>query len=377
MKSLHILHITHSLNVGGLERVVVDLAKGFKKKGYIVSICCLDGKEPLGNEAESAGIKVYSLNKGPGIKCGLPFKIAKIIREERIDLIHTHNESGLIYGVTAAFLARVSNIVHTDHGKEPGYDEKKALKLAEKILLKKLDHVVAVSEDLKNKIVQSTGISKDKILVIPNGIDVEHFYQPNLRDEVRRKLGISSDTFVIANIARMVPLKNQSFLINIFKEVVVDYPNVKLLLVGDGPMRYELQAYCKNMGLSKSIIFLGERKDIFELLSAVDLFVLPSLTEGTSITLIEAMSSGTPVVASEVGGNSEVIENGKTGFLNPLGQIEMWITTIKSLIRNKEDRIRVAQNAKMEVVKKFSLEGMIGNYEKIYLSKMGIKIIKP
>lgn len=366
MNPLRILHITHSLNIGGLERVVVDLAKGFKKNGHFVSICCLDGKEPLGEEAEKAGVKVFSLNKKSGIRWGLPFRIARMIKEEGINVVHTHNEAGLIYGAAAAILAKVPNIVHTEHGKEPNYYNKRILQLAERFLLKKVKHVVVVSVDLKNKMASSTKINKDKILVIPNGIDIKSFQCPELGEIKRKELGISSDNFVIGNIARMVPLKNHKFLIAIFKELLKDFPKLKLVLVGDGLLKRELEIYSEANGLSNSVMFLGERKDIAELLSAFDLFILPSLTEGVSITLLEAMASGIPIVASKVGGNPEIIENERTGLLIPLSENIRWIETIKSLIKNENRRRDISKRAKNFVTEQFSIETMVENYEEIY-----------
>lgn len=366
MKPFRMLHITYSLNIGGLERVVVDLAKGLKKKGHIASICCLDGKVPLGEEAELAGIKVFSLNKKPGIALGLPFRLSKIITENGFNLIHTHNEAGLLYGAAAALLAGFANIVHTEHGKEPDYSNKKALHIAENLLLRKVKSVVAVSEDLKNKLVKSSGMSKNEILVISNGIDVENFYRPDCRDDKRRELGISSEFFVIGIVARLVPLKNHRFLFAIFRELLEGFANLKLIIVGDGPLRADLETFSKEMGISNAVVFLGERKDIAELLSAFDLFVLPSLTEGISITLLEAMASGTPVVASEVGGNSEVIENGNTGLLLPLDKPDEWISTIKSLIIGALKRKSLSEMAKTKIEERFSLRAMVDNYEKIY-----------
>jgi sugar transferase (PEP-CTERM/EpsH1 system associated) len=364
---LRILHIVHSLNVGGLERVVVDMAKGFRKNGHIVGICCLDGKEPLGGEAEKAEIKVFSLHKKSGIAWNLPIRIARIITNERYSMIHTHNEAGLIYGVLAALLAKVNNnIIHTEHGKEPDYDNNKKRKLAEKILLKKVKRVVTVSEELKKTIVRSSGIDKDRITVIQNGINIEKFHQPTFREETRRSLRIDPGDFVIGNISRMVPLKNHRFLISIFKELLKTYPKVKLILVGDGPQKSQLEIYSNEQGLSGSVIFLGERQDIPELLSICDLFVLPSLTEGICITLIEAMASGTPVVASKVGGNPEIIKNLETGFLIPLEDTSGWITTIKSLIQNPEIREKVSEEAIHSVTDRFSAARMLSEYEKLY-----------
>ena len=203
--------------------------------------------------------------------------------------------------------------------------------------------------------------------MIPNGIDVKHFYQPDGREEKRNTLGIRSDTFVIGNIARMVPLKNHRFLMNVFRELIALCPEVKLLLVGDGPLRMELESYANHMGLSRSIVFLGERKDTAELLSTFDVFVLPSLAEAMGIVLMEAMASGIPVVASKTGGIPEVVENGKTGLLVELNTIK-WVETIRRIIEGDLRTRDMTEGARFAANERFSVETMIENYEKAYSS---------
>jgi sugar transferase (PEP-CTERM/EpsH1 system associated) len=366
MKSLRILHVSYSLDVGGLERVVINLAKGLKGEGHLVKICCLNGKGVLGEEVEEAGIEVFSLKKKPGIVWNLPYRISKIIVENNIEVVHTHNEAGLIYGATASILSRVPEIVHTEHGKEPGYDKKKVLEFAEGLLLRKVNHVVAVSKDAKNKILKLSGIDKDKVLVIPNGIDVENYFRPESRKEKRNLLGIGPESFVIGNIGRLVPLKNQEFLMDIFSKLSEEFPNLKLVIVGDGPIRGALERYSSEHGMNDSVLFLGERKDIAELLSTFDLFVLPSLTEGVSLTLLEAMAAGKAIVASAVGGNPEVIEDEKTGLLIPVNEKQQWIEAIRMLIRNDDKRRSISEMAMAEVNERFSLQKMVEDYEKIY-----------
>jgi sugar transferase (PEP-CTERM/EpsH1 system associated) len=366
MKGLRILHVVYSLNIGGLERVVIDLTKGFMKKGHIVSICCLNEKGVLGEELELEGIEMFSLGKRPGIAWNLPFRISKIIKKRHFNIIHTHNEGGLIYGATAALIARVPNIVHTEHGKEPGYEEKRILHMVEKVLHRKVKKVVAVSNDLRDRIAESSRTNGKRIAMILNGIDVEKYYRPESRKENRILLGIGPESFVIGNVARLVPLKNHQFLLAVFRELLRDLPNLRMMIIGDGPLREDLESYSRKIGISKSVKFLGERQDVPDLLAAFDLFVLPSLTEGTSITLLEAMASGTPIVASRAGGNSQIIENRKTGLLLPLDKPKAWVATIKSLIVNPDKGRGLSEMAKVEVKERFSLKAMVENYEKIY-----------
>lgn len=361
-----ILHIVHSLKVGGLERIVVELAKGFAKKGYFVGICCLDVKEPLGLEAEKAGVKVFSLNKKPGIAWNLPLKIAHIIKTEHINLVHTHNEAGLLYGGIGGLLAGTKKIIHTEHGKELGYDKKNMIRIVERYLLRHVNGIAAVSNDIKTKIINWHGFNSVKIFTIPNGINIESFDRREYREAKRRELGLESEYFVIGNVASLLPLKNHHFLFNIFGELLKKFPKIKLVLVGDGPLRWDLESLSVKKRISSNVIFLGTRKDVAELLTVFDMFILTSFTEGLSVSLLEAMASSIPVVASDVGGNSEIIKHGKNGFLIPLEAEKEWATTIKMIIENMDLRKSIGEMAKYTVTERFSLTQMVDQYEKLY-----------
>jgi glycosyltransferase involved in cell wall biosynthesis len=368
-----ILHITHSLNVGGLERVVVDLAKGFKGMGYSVDIACLSETRPLGEEAEKQGHRVFSLGKKTGRDWYLMPRLAERIRTGCYEIVHTHNTAGLVYGGTAGLLARVPRIIHTEHGKEPGFENKRLLNIAEHFLIRRVSHVVAVSEDLKSTVVSSAKLMCGKISVIPNGIAVNDFYQPSLRDGTRSALGIGRDEFAIGSIGRLVPLKNHRFLIHLLNSLRDDLPKMKLVIIGDGPMRVELEKECMDMMLSNRVLFLGERRDIPGLLAALDLFVHPSLTEGISITLIEAMAARKPIIASDVGGNPEVINSYHTGILVSLDRVQEWIEIIRRMVRDNGLREDLSEKARRRAIENFSLERMVSSYANIYQNSRGSK----
>jgi len=363
---LRILHITHSLNIGGLERVVVDLAKEFSRRGHDVHICCLADKEPLAREAERAGVTVFSLNKAPGIAAGLPFRIAKTVRNQKYDVIHTHNEAGIIYGAFAAIISGMRCIVHTEHGKEPGYLEKNLLRLAERYLFGRANHIVAVSESLRVNLTRDYGLPCGRVKVILNGIAAKEFYRPECRKQARKRLGIENGGLLIGHIARLVPLKNQKFLISVFGELKKEYGKLKLVIAGDGPLMSELRSFAADCGLSGDVLLLGERSDIPEILSAFDLFMLPSLTEGISVTLLEAMAAGIPVVASRVGGNSEIVDDNRSGILIASGETEAWVRKLKILIDSAEERMRLAKAAQRAVRGNYSVEIMADRYERLY-----------
>lgn len=364
-----ILHVTHSLNVGGLERVVVDLAGGFKGMGYTVDIACLSETKPLGEEAEKRGHLVFSLGKKTGLDWYLVLRLAERTRAGRYEIVHTHNTAGLVYGGTAGLLARVPRIIHTEHGKEPGFENKRLLNIAEHFLIRRVSHVVAVSEDLKRTVASSAKLRCKKITVIPNGIAVNDYYQPSLREGTRTKLGIGQDEFVIGSIGRLVFLKNHRFLVHLLNSLRDDLPKMKLVIIGDGPMRVELEKECMNMRLSNRVLFLGERRDIPNLLAALDLFLHPSLTEGISVTLIEAMAARKPIIASDVGGNPEVINNYNTGILVSLDRVQEWVEMIRRMVRDNGFRENLAEKARQRAIENFSLERMVASYANIYQNR--------
>ncbi len=368
MKHQNILHIVHSLNIGGLEHVVIDLAESFHAKGHLVTICCLSEKGPLSVRAEGTGIRVLTTKKRNGIDPRIPFNLRTLIKKDRFDIIHTHNEAGLVYGTPGALMAGCRNIVHTEHGKEPGYERDGMLQKVEGILLKRVRQVVLVSDRLKETMPSLRKVKEDRIRTVINGIDAERYSV--LRHKTKMKIGLllEPDCFVIGHVARMVPLKNQLFLLSVFEELRKEFSHIKLVIAGDGPSRKDLEAYCIQAGMVRDVHFLGARSDIPEVLSMMDLFMLTSKTEGISITLLEAMAAGIPVMASNVGGTPEIIEHGRNGILLGLGDPRKWVERARELIRSPEERARLSFNGRTSVKRDFSLTAMTDSYEKIYQS---------
>ena len=242
------------------------------------------------------------MHRKPGFNPLLPFRIGWFIRKGKFNIIHTHNEAGLIYGASGAFCVGIKKVVHTEHGKEPGHRDRKLMMASERILLRTVKKIVAVSEDLGREVAEGSRIDKGRIQTVLNGIDIGYYKLNAHRDDVKMRLGLTPGSFVVGHIARLVPLKNQIFLLTLFKKLSERFANLKLVVVGSGPLRSELENFCTVHGLAGRVYFLGARQDIPELLSVFDLFLLPSLTEGISVTLLEAMAAGVPVIASRVGG---------------------------------------------------------------------------
>jgi len=361
-----LMHIVLSLNVGGLEMVVINLLKGLDRRIYTPILCCLEEEGSLIHEIEKLGVKTIVLGKKKkGIDYPLLFRLASILRQEKIDIIHSHNPTPYFYGTIAGKIANVPVIIYTKHGRNPV--KKKRELLLRKFLSYMTDKIVAVSDDARNVAINDEKINPEKVVTIFNGIDIDR-YQTNIDvASKKREIGLSDDDFVIGIVARLSPEKDHNTLFEAFR-IVLDSinQNVKLVIVGDGILREEFEQKAKSISISNKTIFLGERYDVPELLAIFDLFILSSITEGISLTLLEAMATGLPVVATNAGGNAEIVLDNQTGFIVPPKDPNRMAEAIMTIIKNNDMANQMKERGKDRVSKKFNLETMRDQYEQIY-----------
>lgn len=368
-KRHNILHLVLNLNIGGLEWVVINLLKKLDKDRFNPFVACLLNGGTLVNEVKGLGFELDILNKPDRLDFSVSLRLAKILKEKSIDLIHTHNTGAYLYGGIAAKLSG-SAIVHTEHGRF--FPDKKRLMLTERIFSTFTHKIVTVSEDLKNKLVKFEKINPEKIDVIPNGIDMDLFkpMEKQLVEQKKGELGLSKDDFIIGNVGRLAPVKDHKNLIKAFKLVNNEIPQSKLLIVGDGPFRKELIDFSKNVGVEKDILFLGERNDIPQILNVFDIFVLSSKSEGGSLSLLEAMAAKRPVVATSVGGNKEIIEEGKDGYLVPSQNPQKLTEAILYLAKNPQKATQLGDYAQKKVCQRYNLNNVVNSYQDIYESAL-------
>lgn len=369
MKNQHInvLYVIWSLGLGGAERVVINLALGLDKNRFKLLVCCLNDKGVFAEELEKAGIEVIPLHKKGKWDITVVGKLAGIIRRKKIDIVHTHLWGANFWGRLAAVLCRVPVIIATEHNEDVW--KPRVFLLADKALAYVTDKIVAVSQSVRGFYVQQAGIRAEKIQVIYNGVDVGE--PPTANRDIRKSIGLSSDDTVLAIIGRLVEQKGHKYLFEALRQLNGKY-NIKLLVVGDGPLRVGAGlAPARNAGarqVSERIIFLGLRKDVREILGVTDILVMPSTREGLSIVALEAMAQGVPIVATMVGGNSELIINGETGLLVRPKDAQELKKALIELLENKETRARMSANAQLRVREKFSLDAMIEATERLYVS---------
>ena len=333
-----VLQVVLSLRVGGLERVVLDLVQNASEEFRFI-VCCLEEPGDWAGEAPH----VVALNKKPGVDWRLFWKIARLARTEKVDVIHTHNSAAHIYGAIGGKLAGVK-VLHTEHGKNLG-EEARAFRLNRRAG-RFTDLTVAVSEKIGREARDCEGVPADRLALVANGICVERFGLP--RQATSRRVG---------TVGRLVREKNYPLLLRAVSAIT----NAELVFVGDGPLREELEREA-----GPEVQFLGQRADIAELLAGFDVFALSSSTEGMSIALLEAMAAACPIVVTAVGGNTELIQHEITGLVVPPNDATALRGAIERLLNDRGLANRLGAAAREVARQRHSVAVMTQRYEELW-----------
>jgi sugar transferase (PEP-CTERM/EpsH1 system associated) len=363
MKPVNVFHLIQGLEFGGLENVTLNLLGNLNKELYKTSICCFDTLGDLSNRI-SGDIKVHFLKRKQGIDYFYPFKLAKLLKKKGVQILHLHNSTAFFYGVIAGKLAGIPAIVYTEHARDIFPNLK--VRIADKLLSYFTDKIIVVADYLKKNLIEYEKFDGEKIFVIYNGINPAEFNIKTDHIKKRRELDIDVNVPVIGIVARLDPIKNHACLINAMKHVINKFPEAVLLIIGGGPVHSELESLVKDLKLEKNVRFLGTRADVPELMSVIDVFVLCSRSEGLSVTLLEAMAAGKPVVATRVGGTPELIEHDINGLLVESDDEEGLSKALIELLTDKSKSLKLGEAAGRKINDSFTLAHMVKKYEKIY-----------
>jgi sugar transferase (PEP-CTERM/EpsH1 system associated) len=361
-RRIRIAHVIHQLEVGGLERVVINLMRNLDPERYRSSTYSLRAGGNLAGELEAAGIPVYSLGKRDGVDVPVFFRAAKLFRRENIDIVHCHNYGALLYGSIGGKLAGASGTVYTAHGT---YSAKK---LGQSRFGRYLpvNRIIAVSEDARKSILADGRIRPRDVETLPNGIDTGKFDLDVDVSEIKRELGLPDGARVLGIVARLSWEKDHKTLFDAMLRLKNKGLGAVLVVVGGGPLAKNLEKYVEDAGLADTVLFLGERSDVPRLLQVFDVFVLSSTMEGLSLTLLEAMAAGLPIVATDVGGNSEVVLDGDTGILIEPQNAAAMAAAMEMLLADDSLARKMGSRGRERVIELFSLEAMVKRYETIY-----------
>jgi sugar transferase (PEP-CTERM/EpsH1 system associated) len=367
VEPIHVLHLIQGLGVGGMETMLLNMISHLDGSRFKTSVCCFDRLGPLAYQVEQKAAEVTLLKRKTGFDWRYPQRLASHLKSRNVQVLHLHNPTAFFYGALAGKLARVPCVVYTEHGRDLSSGWK--VKLAHRWIARMVDRIVVVAEHGRRVLSQEEGVDKSKIELIYNGIDGQRFDRAHHADQfesIRKGLGLNPDTKVIGFVGRLAPIKNHAVLLKAMRKVVEDVPNVALLLIGDGPLKAEIESMVKEFGLDKQVSILGTRTDIPELMSIMDLFVLPSFSEGLSLTLIEACAAGLPIVATRVGGNEEVVVDQLNGLTVPSNDQEALAKAITSLLSDVETSRKMGNNARERFEERFTLQDMVQKYQDLY-----------
>lgn len=358
-----VLYLIWSLDLGGAERVVVDLAKGLDNRVFKPKVCCLNEKGRYASLLERRGIRVFALRKRPTLDLFLIPRLVRLIKEERIDLIHSHLFGANLWGRIAAHFAGVP-IVCTEHGMDV-WRTPFHLTL-DRLLAPITKRVVFVSQAVK-KFYQSKHISLNgKSRVIYNGIDLNRFERKQDLSSIRSGLGLNGAEKVIGIVGRLVPEKAHDDFIRAIRLLVQKRDDVVGLIVGSGGLLELLKKQVQDAGLQRHVIFAGHRDDSAQLYQTMDVSVLCSEREGFPLVALEAMASRVPVVATAVGGVGELLKDRETGMLVPPRNPEALAQAILTVLENGDLREQLVKNAYQEVSAYFGTKQMVQNHELLY-----------
>jgi sugar transferase (PEP-CTERM/EpsH1 system associated) len=359
---VRVVHLVLTLQIGGLEKVVLDLARHADPLTFDTRVLCLQGGGPLRPRFEALGVSVESLDL-PDLRKGRTLlRLVRWLRRFRPHVLHTHNPTPHIFGALAARPAGVPVLVHTKHGRN--YPDSRRAVAWNRLASWLSDRVVPVSDDSAEVAAEVERVPRRKIQVIRNGIDLGAFPAPA---GARPGAGMRA-----IHVARLNDLaKDQTTLLRAARLVADLEPGFRLTVVGDGPDQARLLALSEELGLGEHVCFLGFRSDVSALLGAADVFVLSSLTEGISLTLLEAMAAGLPVVATDVGGNREVVVPGQTGLLVPAGSPAALAGAVLEVLHRPEQAQAMGAAGRRRVEEQFSLRHTVAQYERLYLELLG------
>jgi glycosyltransferase involved in cell wall biosynthesis len=366
-KRIRLLQITHALSVGGLEQVILTLCRSIDKQQYEIIVLCLRELGDLAKEVEKTGAKVILLpQKDNGTDYFSFLKIAKIIQQIKPDVIHTHNTQPLVEGVLGCIAAfRLPKIVHTDHARQ--FPDKKRYMFAEWCASHFVHKMVGVSEKTTENLRRFEKISPKKLVTIENGIILQNYQITIDRTAKRKELNLPESGSIVGVIARLEPVKGVTFLLKAAPAILAEYPDTLFLIVGDGSEKNNLIQESRDLGITDNVFFTGVRHDIPQLLKLLDIYVLPSISEGLPMGLLEAMAAGCPVVASSVGGVPGVLGKNENGLLITPGEKEALADVIINIQRDTDLVLKLSNNSYNFVEMNYSANIMVKKYIQLYL----------
>ncbi len=370
---MRVLHLITRLPVGGAEKLLVEIVHRLDRSRYDSIVCCIQEKGELAVELEASGVPVLCLHRmqSKGFDVGAIVSLVGLLRRNQIGLVHSHLYHANLYGRLAALVAGVPAVatVHNTYAQR-----KLHRRIFNNLLSRVSAQVIAVSEEIRRDLLQYDWIAPDRIATIPNGIDVGRIETRMTRQQARERLGIADNELAIGCVGRLEEQKGHRYLLEALAMLNRDRKlagRFRLVLVGDGRLQRDLKDRASSLGVSEWTSFLGTRRDIAEILKSLDIFVMPSLWEGFSVAMLEAMAAGLPVVISDVGGVSQTLGENEYGIKVPAGNAAELASAIRLLAEDPDGRASLGRSARKRVLAKFSIDVMMAALDRVYEEALG------
>lgn len=369
---MRVMHILESLDHGGLERVVTDLAIAQKRHGLDVSVLCLHRTEGYKAELLDHGLDVIVAEKCKPFDMRALRCIRRSVAERRVEVVHAHSFVPNYYAAAAMCgMSGRPTLVGTCHDMGTRLNNRR-LNLFYGWSLRRTAGVAMVGRQVHDRFVGDGIVPAAKATTVLNGIPVDRFRgSAERRAQARHALGLGAGERVIGAVGRMVALKNQRLLVELMPTLVAEHPNTRLVLIGSGPLEQELRHCARQLGVTDRVLFAGQRSNVADLTPAFDVFAMPSLTEGVSIALLEACATGLAVVATRVGGNPEIVTDRETGLLVPPADGPALHAALSRLLADAELRRRLGEQAAAWVRSHASVDTLRAAYDRFYAKAAG------
>jgi glycosyltransferase involved in cell wall biosynthesis len=364
-------YVVNSLNPGGTEKLVVEMGLAFAGE-FELQVYCLDEPGSWASRLRDAGIAVHGMWRQPGIDLSVPVRLARMLRESGAQIIHAHQCSAWFYAALSRLINPGPKLLLEEHGRFWPEPDNAKRRFVNRQLINRLTHrFIAVSQDIATRLARYEGIPAERIEVIYNGVDA--IPRPSVEEIAQRRiaLGLSPDDFVVGTVGRFDPIKNLPMLVDAIAKVCRTNERVKGLLIGDGPQREVIAQRVRDAGLAGRIILTGHRDDARMLLPCMDLFVLASFSEGTSVALLEAMSAGLPAAVTAVGGNPEIVLDGKTGWVVASDDAPALTQVFTRALSDSQSCKAFGEAGHQRFESRFTMAAMLASYRGVYDSMLG------
>jgi glycosyltransferase involved in cell wall biosynthesis len=349
----------------GVGNVIAGLVRGMPRQRYQSTVWCLEECNSLGQMLRQEGYEVVTFNKRRHRDVALFIRLASLIRRQRIDILHCHNELSWFYGVLGGRLGMVPRLVMTLHGRRADMSPRHLWE--QRRLASLTTAVVSVSAYLRQQAISDMRLGAPKVITIRNGIPLPPQGADGAqRRQARQLLGLPETAMVVGSVGWLTAVKNHDLLIEAAAETRAVVPDLRVVLIGDGPARQHLMHKVAALGLHDVVRFTGLRDDVAALLPALDMYVCSSDYEGISLSILEAMAAARAVIATAVGGNPEIIQHQKTGLLVDQGNRQALASAMIELAGNEARRYTLAQHARRAVERQYSLARMVQDYDQLY-----------